>query len=234
MTVPARILVVDDERFFREGIRDVLEARGLSCITAATGGEALELASTSDVGVVVLDLVLPGLDGIEVLRRLRERQPELRVIMLSAYTEQERVLEALRLGAFEYLAKPIHDEELVLVVRRALESHALGRELAGLQARAERWPGASTIWPSSPSGRRRARAKGRAPRAGGSGGRRGARCRQDIAAARPGRRRPAAGGRRNGAQDWPPTSSTPVPLGRGVAGDGDGALGGDRRGRRHR
>lgn len=138
MTAPARILVVDDERFFREGIRDVLEARGLACVTAATGGEALELASSPDLAVVVLDLVLPGLDGIDVLRRLRERQPGLRVIMLSAYTEQERVLEALRLGAFEYLAKPIHDEELVLVVRRALESHALGRELAGLQSRVER------------------------------------------------------------------------------------------------
>jgi GAF domain-containing protein len=83
----------------------------------------------------VLDVVLPGLDGLEVLRRLRERQPELRVIILSAYTDQERVLEALRLGAFDYLAKPLHDEELVLAVRRALESHAAWQGLVRLRTR---------------------------------------------------------------------------------------------------
>jgi DNA-binding response OmpR family regulator len=135
MTAPARILVVDDERFFREGIREALEAAGLSCVTAATGVEALDLASDPALGAVVLDVVLPGLDGLEVLRRLRDRQPELRVIILSAYTDQERVLEALRLGAFDYLAKPIHDEELVLAVRRALDSHAVGKGLSRLRTR---------------------------------------------------------------------------------------------------
>lgn len=135
MTAPARILVVDDERFFREGIREALQQAGFDCTTAATGVEALEAASDPAIGVVVLDVVLPGLDGLEVLRRLRERQPELRVIILSAYTDQERVLEALRLGAFDYLAKPLHDEELVLAVRRALESHGLGAGLLRLRSR---------------------------------------------------------------------------------------------------
>jgi DNA-binding response OmpR family regulator len=135
MTAATRILVVDDERFFREGIRDALVAAGLECATASTGVEALELATDPSFGVIVLDVVLPGLDGLEVLRRLRERQPELRVIILSAYTDQERVLEALRLGAFDYLAKPLHDEELVLAVRRALESHAVGQGLLRLRAR---------------------------------------------------------------------------------------------------
>jgi DNA-binding response OmpR family regulator len=135
MTASPQILVVDDERFFREGIRDALAAAGFACATAATGAEALERASDPGIGVVVLDIVLPGLDGLEVLRRLRERQPELRVLILSAYTDQERVLEALRLGAFDYLAKPLHDEELVLAVRRALESHALGQGLLRLRTR---------------------------------------------------------------------------------------------------
>jgi DNA-binding response OmpR family regulator len=135
MTAAPRILVVDDERFFREGIRDALEAAGFACVTAATGVEALDLAADPAIGVVVLDVVLPGLDGLEVLRRLRERQPELRVIILSAYTDQERVLEALRLGAFDYLAKPLHDEELVLAVRRALESHAVWQGLIRLRTR---------------------------------------------------------------------------------------------------
>ena len=121
----ARILVVDDERFFREAIRDALEAAGLDCVTAANGVEALELAREADFGVVVLDIQLPGIDGIEVLRRLRESHPAVRVVILSAHTDQEIVLEALRLGASDYLAKPLHDEELVLAVRRALETHAI-------------------------------------------------------------------------------------------------------------
>lgn len=135
MTATPRVLVVDDERFFREGIRDALDASGFACATAATGVEALDLASDPAVAVVILDIVLPGMDGLEVLRRLRERQPDLPVIILSAYTDQERVLEALRLGAFDYLAKPLHDEELTLAVRRALANHAIGQGLSRIRAR---------------------------------------------------------------------------------------------------
>lgn len=135
MKAAPRVLVVDDERFFREGICDALAAAGIASVTAATGSEALELASDPAIAAVVLDLVLPGMDGLEVLRRLRDRQPEVPVIMLSAYSDQPRVLEALRLGAFEYLAKPLHDEELTLTVRRAFALHAVEQGLARLRAR---------------------------------------------------------------------------------------------------
>jgi DNA-binding response OmpR family regulator len=134
-TKRARILVVDDERFFREAIREALEGAGLECITAANGPEALEFAKEGDFGVVVLDIQLPGIDGIEVLRRLREHHPALRVVILSAHTDQEIVLEALRLGASDYLAKPLHDEELVLAVKRALETHAIAAGWDKLRAR---------------------------------------------------------------------------------------------------
>jgi CheY-like chemotaxis protein/GAF domain-containing protein len=134
-TKRARILVVDDERFFREAIREALEGAGLECVTAANGPEALELAREGDFGVVVLDIQLPGIDGIEVLRRLREMHPALRVVILSAHTDQEIVLEALRLGASDYLAKPLHDEELVLAVKRALETHAIAAGWDKLRAR---------------------------------------------------------------------------------------------------
>lgn len=116
-----RVLVVDDERFFRDAIQDVLSAAGLECILAADGPEALELAEEPSIGAVVLDVRLPGPDGLEVLRRLREMRPHLPVIMLSAHQDQAYVLEALRTGACDYLAKPLHEEELVLAVRRALE-----------------------------------------------------------------------------------------------------------------
>ncbi|MDH3521902.1 MAG: response regulator [Myxococcales bacterium] len=151
MSAP-RVLVVDDERFFREAIRDVVAELGVECELVASGEEALKAAEDPRVGVVVLDVRLPGIGGVQVLERLRTRRPALRVIVLSAHTDQELVLEALRLGASDYLAKPLHDEELRLAVRRALEAtevesrwqslrgrlHLLGARLAELDALAAR------------------------------------------------------------------------------------------------
>jgi DNA-binding NtrC family response regulator len=131
----ARILIVDDERFFREAIRDILAADGFDCIEVDTGEQALDRVDDTSLGVVILDIRLPGIDGIEVLRRLREIRPALRVIMLSASTDQELVLEALRLGACDYLAKPLHDEELVLAVRRAAESYVVATDRGRLRER---------------------------------------------------------------------------------------------------
>jgi len=144
-----RILVVDDERFFREAIRDTLAAAGLAVELVATGQDALAQLADPRFGVVVLDLQLPDLHGLEVFRRAKQTRPDLRVIILSAHTEQAHVLEALRLGAFDYLAKPLHEEELVLSVRRALATfdlaagwkalrHRLGRLEHALAELAER------------------------------------------------------------------------------------------------
>ena len=119
------VLVVDDERFFREAIRDALTSDGIACETTESAGAALAAVEESDFGVVVLDIGLPETSGIEVLKRLREQDPSLRVIILAGHSEQAAVLEALRFGACDYLAKPLHDEELVLAVRRALHAHAM-------------------------------------------------------------------------------------------------------------
>lgn len=123
----AHVLVVDDERFFREAISEVLEDADVPHLIADSGSEALTLAEDPRVGAVILDIQLPDMNGIEVFARLRQVRPDLRVIILSAHTEQEYVLEALRLGACDYLAKPIHGEELCLAVQRALEQHELER-----------------------------------------------------------------------------------------------------------
>jgi DNA-binding NarL/FixJ family response regulator len=122
MKASTQVLVVDDERFFREAIRDVLERTEVEYVMATNGAEALEAAQDESIGVVILDIRLPDQSGLEVFRQLRDSRPDLRVIILSAHTDQESVLEALRLGAFDYLAKPIHEEELSLAVRRALET----------------------------------------------------------------------------------------------------------------
>ena len=118
-----RVLVADDERFFREAIAEALGEAGIACDVAASGAEAQRaVARDSRIGVAVVDLALDG--GLELLRRLRGERPSIRVIALAAQADQELVLEALRLGAADYLAKPLHDEELVLAVRRALAAFA--------------------------------------------------------------------------------------------------------------
>lgn len=132
---PKRVLVVDDERFFREAIRDLLESEGIELRLAATAAEALEAADDPSIGVVVLDIQLPDQSGLAVLRTLRERRPALRVVMLSAHTDQEYVLEALRLGACDYLAKPLHEEEVKLSVRRALEAYEMASNWNALRGR---------------------------------------------------------------------------------------------------
>jgi DNA-binding NarL/FixJ family response regulator/putative methionine-R-sulfoxide reductase with GAF domain len=129
------VLVVDDEPFFREAIHDALAEAGIACETVASGEEAVEAAENPGVGAVVLDLQLPGRAGLEVLRRIRASRPAVRVIVLSTHTDQELVLEALRVHACDYLAKPLHDEELVLSVRRALEGYAVEAGWASLRGR---------------------------------------------------------------------------------------------------
>ena len=127
-----RVAVIDDERFFREGIVEVLEVAGIPCQAAGDGEQALSLAADPAVGVVLLDL---GGDGLERLSRIRAQRPMLRVVALAGAKGQESVLEALRLGACDYLAKPLHDEELVLSVRRACESYEVLAAAEAVRAR---------------------------------------------------------------------------------------------------
>ncbi len=133
-----RVLIVDDESFFLEAIDEILGEAGFQTRLAEDGASALSAADDPDIGAVVLDVRLPDLDGIQVLARIREMRPELPVIMLSASTDQEIVLEALRLGANDYLAKPLHDEELVLAVGRALEGYEVSAGRTRLRARIDR------------------------------------------------------------------------------------------------
>lgn len=137
-----RVLVVDDERFFREAIRESLTEAGIDCEAASSGEEALVAARDPHVGVVVLDVGLGEAGGIDVLRRLRSERPALRVIVLSAHHDHELVLEALRLEASDYLAKPLHDEELVLAVRRALAGYDVESSWRRLRERLRRLEGA--------------------------------------------------------------------------------------------
>ncbi len=134
----SRVLIVDDEVFFLEAIDEILRECGFATLRAEDGQSALDAVADRSVGAVVLDVRLPDMDGIQVLARIREMRPELPIIMLSASTDQEIVLEALRLGACDYLAKPLHDEELSLAVGRALEGFEANASRRRLRGRIER------------------------------------------------------------------------------------------------
>ena len=133
-----RILIVDDEVFFREAIDEILRDADFETILAEDGEGALAAAVDPSVGVVVLDVRLPDMDGIQVLASIREMRPELSIIMLSASSDQEIVLEALRLGASDYLAKPLHDEELTLAVGRAVDGFEANAGRRRLRERIDR------------------------------------------------------------------------------------------------
>ena len=130
MTPAQRVLVIDRDPAVRELVRDVLDGDALDCDLAAGPSEAAKALEDPRVACAVLDLRAGEPDSLVMLRRLRDEHPVLRVIVMAGSEDGERVLEALRLGACDYLARPLHREELRLAVRRALEAHGLESELA--------------------------------------------------------------------------------------------------------
>jgi two-component system, OmpR family, response regulator CpxR len=118
-TMPSKILLVDDEREFVETLSERLLMRDLGSAVAYDGESALEVAREDEPDVMILDLKMPGIDGIEVLRRVKASQPEIEVIILTGHgSEADRDL-CLQLGAFAYLQKPVDVEELSATIKRA-------------------------------------------------------------------------------------------------------------------
>ena len=129
-----RILVVDDERLIRWTLRERLEGAGYAVFEAETGTDAL-VKCDEGAELVLLDFKLPDIDGLEVLRRIRERHPETLVILITALATVENAVEAMKRGAWHYLNKPIDPDELLLHVGKALETTRLRREVKSLKAR---------------------------------------------------------------------------------------------------
>ncbi len=122
----ARILVVDDEEGLRGFLSDTLEAAGHTVERAADGEAAYRVLSSRAFHVLVTDLKMPGIDGMELVRRMRREQPEMEVVVLTAHGSVAGAVEAMKLGAFDYLEKPIPSPAaLRLVVERALERRGL-------------------------------------------------------------------------------------------------------------
>lgn len=139
-----RILVVDDEQNIRRSLEIILEGAGFQAESAASGESGLAAVEADPPVAVFLDVQLPGIDGMEVLRRLRSSHPDLPVVMISGHATIERAVEATRLGAFEFVEKPFSRDRILLLARNAAEAGRMKRELARLrEAEADEFLGAS-------------------------------------------------------------------------------------------
>lgn len=121
------VLLVDDHALVRQGVRAFLETEPDIVVVAeaASGEEAVRLAAEHAPDVALMDLVMPGLDGVEATRRLTRASPRTRVIMLTSYHEDEHIVPALRAGALSYLLKDVGPEDLVAAVRNAAAGEAV-------------------------------------------------------------------------------------------------------------
>ncbi len=135
----AKILVVDDEENIRKSLRMILEYEGYQFIEACSGDEALTLIEeTIDLDLVLLDIKLPGLGGLEVLAEIKKRPYAPEVIMISGQGTIQTAVEATKLGAFEFLEKPLHRDRVLLSIRNALNQNILKRECLDLRKRSEK------------------------------------------------------------------------------------------------
>src|SRR3712207_2478774 len=128
------VLIVDDERGIRETLRAVLEDEGFETEAVASGEECLEAVAGRAYGCILLDVWLEGMDGLETLTRLRDRGCESSVVMVSGHGTIETAVRATKLGAFDFIEKPLSIEKTVLTVRNALRQRELERANAALSA----------------------------------------------------------------------------------------------------
>ncbi|HEX5132255.1 MAG TPA: sigma-54 dependent transcriptional regulator [Candidatus Krumholzibacteria bacterium] len=127
------ILLVDDQDTIRFFLEKTLKQEGYEAVTARTGAEALEKVRSVVPDLVLLDLKLPDIDGLEVLRRIKEIFPEIGVVMITAFGDIETAVSAMKNGAYDFVSKPINLEQLLLVIKKGLDSERLNREVLQLK-----------------------------------------------------------------------------------------------------
>ena len=130
MNRQVRILVVEDEEAIRTGLIDVLVFHGYEVDSAATGPEGLEKALTGKFELILLDIMLPGMDGYEICDRIRAVDRHQPIIMLTAKTSDEEIIQGLKLGADDYVPKPFSIQQLVLRIEAVLRRSQIGQEQA--------------------------------------------------------------------------------------------------------
>lgn len=129
-----RVLVVDDEHLIRWSLEQNLKKQGYEVITAGNGEDALRFVREEQPDLVLLDIQLPGISGMEVLEKIKEFDEEIIVIMVTAHGGLETAVNAMRVGAYDYINKPFNLDEMAVVIKKALETFDLRREVARLRS----------------------------------------------------------------------------------------------------
>lgn len=127
------ILIIEDEQVILSGCRLVLMEQGYVVDTRLTGETGLDAALTGSYDLVLLDVKLPDLNGMEILQKIREKRPDVHVIVMTGFSTVQNAVEAMKLGAFDYLAKPFSDGELVLAIEKAIDKKRLIEENLSLR-----------------------------------------------------------------------------------------------------
>ena len=127
------ILIIDDELDIREGCKRILEKMACTVNTESCGEDGLHFLQNNEVEVILLDLMMPGIDGMEVLHEVRQTYPDVLVIILTGFATLETAVNAMKKGAYDFLSKPVMPDQLRIVIKRALEKQHLTRQAAKLQ-----------------------------------------------------------------------------------------------------
>jgi len=146
-----RILIVDDEKLIRMSLVEELTRQGFRTFEAETGGAGLARAAEGDIDLVLLDYRMPDMDGLTVLGELAQKHPDTLVILMTAYSSIDNAVQAIKRGAYDYLNKPFDMDEMVLRVRKALETTELRRESRLHQAKAMEQNGLARLVGKSPA-----------------------------------------------------------------------------------
>jgi two-component system NtrC family response regulator len=145
------ILIVDDEKNYRVVLEALLAPEGYEIVTANGGVEAIQIVTEGDIDLVVTDMKMPGMNGMELLEACKKAKPDIPVVMMTAYGTIEMAVEAMKKQAFDYITKPFQNEQLKLTIRKALENHRLVKENRMLnQALTERFRFGNIIGKSKP------------------------------------------------------------------------------------
>src|SRR5581483_7861430 len=144
MTVPSKteiskgkILIVDDEEVVRESLHQWFDSEGYLTRAAASGKDALTLVAEQQFDLALLDIKMPGMDGIELQQRLAEADPDLSIVIMTGYGTVETAVQALKRGAYDYVTKPIDPDELSRLIAKAIEHRRTTREVVRLRENLE-------------------------------------------------------------------------------------------------
>jgi two-component system response regulator PilR (NtrC family) len=128
MNYKALIHLIDDEPIIHDVLGQLLETEGYQVEISSSGEEALKKFEEQKFDLVLLDLLMPGIDGLGVLKEIKKFDPEAPVIIITAYASVESALSAIKMGAYDYIQKPFKNDELLMTINRALEHHQLEEE----------------------------------------------------------------------------------------------------------